>query len=121
MEGVRPTTTSLIDREERAVAAVLTHFKNLVALAAEPLPEGAPREVAAAQGMQMDVEMKGLVRAAEDLLQLSRELKELWLFGPLRGLEEGEEEGQMDEDSQKVGEMVEDMLKQAADLTAKKV
>jgi len=51
------------------------------------------------------------VRAAEDLLQLTRELKEMWLFGPLRGIGEGEGEGKMDEDSKKVGEMVEALLK----------
>jgi Surfeit locus protein 5 subunit 22 of Mediator complex len=53
----------------------------------------------------------GKVRAAEDLLQLTRELKEMWLFGPLRGIGEGEGEGKMDEDSRKVGEMVEALLK----------
>ncbi len=55
------------------------------------------------------------VRAAEDLLQLTRELKELWLFGPLRGIKEGEGEGQIDEDSEQVGELVEVILKKAAD------
>jgi hypothetical protein len=51
------------------------------------------------------------VRAAEDLLQLTRELKEMWLFGPLRGIGEGEGEGKMDKDSKSVGEMVEALLK----------
>ena len=51
------------------------------------------------------------VRAAEELLQLTRELKEMWLFGPLRGIGEGEGEGRMDEDSKKVGEMVEALLR----------
>lgn len=55
------------------------------------------------------------VRATEDLLQLTRELKELWLFGPLRGIKEGEGEGQMDVDSQKVGELVEAVLKKAGE------
>jgi Surfeit locus protein 5 subunit 22 of Mediator complex len=54
------------------------------------------------------------VRAAEDLLQLTRELKEMWLFGPLRGIGEGEGEGKMGEDSKKVGEMVEALLKRSS-------
>lgn len=37
----------------------------------------------------------------------------MWLFGPLRKVGEGEEEGKMDEDSQKVGEAAEKMLKAA--------
>jgi hypothetical protein len=53
----------------------------------------------------------GQVRAAEDLLQLTRELKEMWLFGPMRGIGEGEGEGKIDEDSKTVGEMVEALLR----------
>jgi hypothetical protein len=40
-------------------------------------------------------------------------LKELWLFGPLRGIGEGEGEGKMDEDSKVVGEMVEKLIKKS--------
>jgi hypothetical protein len=45
---------------------------------------------------------------------LTRELKEMWLFGPLRGIGDGEGEGKMDEDSQRVGEMVEALLKKSS-------
>jgi hypothetical protein len=44
---------------------------------------------------------------------LTRELKEMWLFGPLRGIGEGEGEGKMDEDSKVVGEMVEKLIKKS--------
>ncbi|KAH9209859.1 mediator complex, subunit Med22 [Leptodontidium sp. 2 PMI_412] len=115
MEGAQRTTTSLIDREERTVAALLTRFRALVTLAAEPVQDGATKEVAAAHGLQMEVEGSALVRATEDLLQLTRELKELWLFGPLRGINEGEGEGQMNVDSQKVGELVEAVLKRVGE------
>jgi hypothetical protein len=50
------------------------------------------------------------VRAAEDLLKLTRELKEMWLFGQLRGVGEGEGEGKMDEDSVNVKEIIERLL-----------
>jgi hypothetical protein len=53
------------------------------------------------------------VQAAEDLLQLTRELKELWLAGPLRGIGEGDEDGKMVEDSKKVQELVEGALNKA--------
>ncbi|KAN0095309.1 Mediator complex, subunit Med22 [Hyaloscypha variabilis] len=111
MEGAQRTTSILIDRQQRGVAALLTRFKYLIDLAATPVEDGATKEVAAANAFRMEVESSALVRAAEDLLQLTRELKEMWLFGPLRGIGEGESEGKMDEDAKKVGEMVEALLK----------
>jgi len=75
-----------------------------------PTEEGATKEVAAAQAFQMEVESIAMVRAAEDLLRLTRELKEMWLFGPLRKIGEGEGEGGMGENVKKVGEMVEGLL-----------
>jgi len=42
---------------------------------------------------------------------LTRELKELWIFGPLRGIGEGEGEEKMDEDSTKVAGLIEELLK----------
>lgn len=39
----------------------------------------------------------------------------MWLFGPLRGIGEGEDEGDMEEDSKRVGEMVDNLLKKNAE------
>merc|ERR1711939_784363 len=50
MEGAQRTTSSLVDREERAVTALLTRFKTLITLAAEPVEDGATKEMAAADG-----------------------------------------------------------------------
>jgi hypothetical protein len=47
---------------------------------------------------------------------LTRELKELWLAGPLRGIGEGEGEGEMGEDSKKVQEMVENILRKTSEM-----
>lgn len=41
-------------------------------------------------------------------------MKELWLFGPLRGLGEGEEGDTIDDNSRKVVEMVETMIHERA-------
>jgi hypothetical protein len=49
-------------------------------------------------------------------LQLTRELKELWLAGPLRKIGEGEDDYKMAEDSRKVRAMVEDILTKASRL-----
>jgi len=109
MEASQQTYDSLMDREQGLIDSLLVRFKNIVELA--PMPEGeVTKEVAAAQAFQMEVETTALIHAAEDLLRLTRELKEMWLFGPLRGLGEGEEDGKMGEDVRKVGEMVETLL-----------
>ncbi|TVY39398.1 hypothetical protein LOCC1_G004564 [Lachnellula occidentalis] len=111
-------TSSLLDREERAIANMLTRFRNLVQLAAmqkDDKGDSATQEVAATQAFALEVESAALVRGAEDLLQLSRELKELWLFGPLRGIGEGEGEGKIDEDAARVGELLEGKLRSDAE------
>ena len=51
----------IIDREERAVAALLTRFRNLVSLAAQSVDDRATKESAAAQAFQMEVESSALV------------------------------------------------------------
>ncbi|RKF75707.1 hypothetical protein GcM1_232069 [Golovinomyces cichoracearum] len=117
------TTKILIDRKERLVAELLTRFKNLVTLACSPREGGAGKEVAAAQAFHMEVESTALVwenrvfslvvsriRATEDLHRLVRQLKEMWLFGPLKGVGEGEDEGKIDEDSVRVGELLESLI-----------
>lgn len=56
-------TPSLIDREERAIANMLTRFRNLVQLAAMQKDEGdsATQEVAATQAFALEVESAALV------------------------------------------------------------
>ncbi|RKF58118.1 hypothetical protein OnM2_069014 [Erysiphe neolycopersici] len=112
-------------RKERLVAELLTRFKNLITLACSPTEKGASKEVAAAQAFQMEVESTALltmankipitwdpiqVRAIEDLHRLVRELKEMWLFGALKENDEGENEGTIDDDSTKVGELLNDLI-----------
>jgi len=56
------------------------------------------------------------VKAAEDLLKLTRELKELWLAGPLRGIGEGEGDENMVDNAKKVQELINTMTKRARDM-----
>jgi hypothetical protein len=58
---------SLGDREERAVASLLTRYKNLVTLAAMPAGDGATKEVAATHAFQMEVESNALVGSCRPL------------------------------------------------------
>lgn len=54
-------TDSVKEREEKTVAELLTHFKNLMDLAARPIEEGATTELAAAQAVEMENESSALV------------------------------------------------------------
>ena len=51
---------------------------------------------------------------------MSRELKELWLAGPLRGIGEGEGDGAMAENAKRVQELVEHVTKVAIETGVKK-
>ncbi|TGO19234.1 hypothetical protein BTUL_0005g00830 [Botrytis tulipae] len=106
----RSKADELIDRQERAIAALLIRFQNLVKLAALPTEDAFTKETAAAEGLRMEVESNALTSAAEDLLKLTRELKECWIFGSLRGIGEGEGDGEMETDSKKVAELIEKQL-----------
>jgi hypothetical protein len=59
-EDIESDSDSPKDRQERAVAALLTRFNNLVLLAAQPVDYGATLETAAAHAYQMEVETNGL-------------------------------------------------------------
>ena len=54
----------------------------------------------------MDVESTGLIRAAEEIMVLTRELKDLWLFGGLNTLHDGDKKDaaglKMEEDAKVV-------------------
>ena len=50
---------------------------------------------------------------------MTRELKEMWLFGPLRGVGEGEDDAKMEDDAKQVQERIEQLLKANAEGTVK--
>ena len=59
----------------------------------------------------MDVETQGLIKTAEDLLSLSRQMKELWLFGSLDTLGKTGPDEQTENDARVVADLVDGMLK----------
>ncbi|KAF7926225.1 uncharacterized protein EAE98_006520 [Botrytis deweyae] len=117
----RSKADELTDRQERAIAALLIRFQNLVKLAALPTEDAFTKETAAAEGLRMEVESNALTSAAEDLLKLTRELKEFWIFGSLRGIGEGEGDGEMETDSKKVAELIEKQLEKKHEQEKNKV
>ncbi|KAL8682282.1 MAG: hypothetical protein Q9186_001651 [Xanthomendoza sp. 1 TL-2023] len=74
-------------RANADVAALIRRFENII----EYKP--GDRNAAAVDAYKMKVETAALIRAAEDILSLTRVMKEMWLFGKLQtvGTDEAEE------------------------------
>ncbi|KAI4134628.1 MAG: hypothetical protein LQ347_001353 [Umbilicaria vellea] len=89
------------DRAGADVAQLLRQFENIIALA--PV-EGANRNTTAVEAYQMEVGTAALVRAAEDILSLTRSLKEAWLFGQLDTIGESKAEAKTEECAKSVVE-----------------
>ncbi|MCJ1368936.1 hypothetical protein MMC20_000143 [Loxospora ochrophaea] len=70
------------DRANNDIAQLLRRFENIIAFAPAEGPDRKPTTTAV-EAYQMEVESAALVRAAEDILSLTRMLKEMWLFGKL--------------------------------------
>ncbi|KAI9875005.1 MAG: hypothetical protein M1830_009038 [Pleopsidium flavum] len=137
MDPSQRTSGALLDRAGADVAQLLKRFENLVALA--PV-SGRDRNTTAVEVYQIEVETAALVgpqfpktllhtipailcsiaeeyyllsqiRAAEDILSLTRSLKEAWLFGQLNTLGESKAALKTDEDAKVVAEGFQRLLK----------
>ncbi|KAI4182996.1 MAG: hypothetical protein L6R41_005660 [Letrouitia leprolyta] len=86
------------ERATRDISALLQRFENIIEY--KPVSGTLPhfrllgdRNAAAVNAYRMEVETAALIRAAEDILSLTRVMKEMWLFGKLQtvGTNEAEE------------------------------
>ncbi|GAP87689.1 putative mediator of RNA polymerase ii transcription subunit 22 protein [Rosellinia necatrix] len=80
----RREQNTLMDRHNKIMAAILTRFRNMVLAATEPLPTAAAIPQASLNAMTMNNEVSALIKEVENLLALTREIKQLWIAGPLR-------------------------------------
>ncbi|KAI0857218.1 hypothetical protein F4860DRAFT_490330 [Xylaria cubensis] len=80
----RKEQNTLLDRHELIIAAILTRFRNMVNAACAPLPTAAAIPQASLNIMTMNNEAAALIKEIENLLALNREIKQLWITGPLR-------------------------------------
>ncbi|KAI5863287.1 hypothetical protein GGS23DRAFT_597042 [Durotheca rogersii] len=80
----RANHSTILDRHNRTIAQILTRFRNIMAAATEPLPRDGPIiERAALNRLTMETETAALITEIEGLLAISREIKTLWIRGPL--------------------------------------
>ncbi|KAF3059437.1 putative mediator of rna polymerase ii transcription subunit 22 protein [Daldinia childiae] len=77
--------STLLDRHNRAIAQILSHFRNMVMAATAPISQsGNILELAALNRMTMETESAALISEIQGLLAINREIKALWIRGPLR-------------------------------------
>ncbi|KAF2144108.1 uncharacterized protein K452DRAFT_357038 [Aplosporella prunicola CBS 121167] len=84
MDVNQRNAAALQERTNKLMAALVKRFENTLALAA---PDKTDFNSTAHKNFQMQVETAALIRAAEDILTLTRQMQELWLFGQLKTLE----------------------------------
>lgn len=109
MERNQPAAAaSLLDQEGKIIAEILTSYRDLVNYATEPITNKTSTGQASYNSMAMDLETQVLVcdlpdslpakssltslqiKSVENLLSLTRRIRELWIVGPLRKPGEGD-------------------------------
>ncbi|EHA51793.1 hypothetical protein MGG_16681 [Pyricularia oryzae 70-15] len=96
----RGQNSSLMDRHQAAITDITKHFGELVIGLSSPITaEDADTATSSQQAMRMQLESNALIASIEHLLSLTRQVRELWLVGPLLKPGEGERaaDGQIDE------------------------
>ncbi|CAN8096794.1 unnamed protein product [Discula destructiva] len=83
--------TSLMFREGETIAEILQAYHALVLIATDRITNKASIGHAAHNSMAMQLETQRLIKGVENLLALTRRIRELWVVGPLRELEGGRE------------------------------
>lgn len=86
----RKEPDSILYRQEVTTTIILKRFLNMAVAATEPISETATLEKAAANRMTMETETAALVQEIENLLTINREIKALWIRGPIRKPGEGQ-------------------------------
>ncbi|KAL2355886.1 mediator complex, subunit Med22 [Cryomyces antarcticus] len=103
MEASLRNTPALIARIEKLTNDLIRRFETLVALA--PV-ERTDRDFTAHSAYQMEVETAALIRSSEDILTLTRQMQEMWLFGQLDTLGESQAQQKTEQDARAVAEVL---------------
>ncbi|PSK51695.1 hypothetical protein B9Z65_2962 [Elsinoe australis] len=107
MDAVPRNTPALLTKIDQLRNSLIKRFENLVELASI---EKTDRNTAALHEYQMQVETTGLVRAAEAIMTLTRQMQELWLFGQLNTLEVTEIQDKVDIQATGVAELLQKLV-----------
>ncbi|EKG10914.1 Actin-binding cofilin/tropomyosin type [Macrophomina phaseolina MS6] len=95
----------------KLAAALVKRFESLVALAS---PDSKDYNTTANKKWQMQVETAALIRTTEEILTLTRQMQELWLFGNLHTLDANDKQSaeRMEQDVKAMIEAIEGLAKE---------
>ncbi|KAJ2899822.1 hypothetical protein MKZ38_002764 [Zalerion maritima] len=99
--------SDILDIEQRAVAGLLSCFRDMVMIQTEPISDRATIEHAAVNSLKMESKTQEMIKHAEDLLKLTRRIRELWIIGPLRPADGITGEPEMSDEDRKLMQDVE--------------
>ncbi|KJY01440.1 hypothetical protein TI39_contig291g00021 [Zymoseptoria brevis] len=102
MDSSLRSTEALKSRIDALQVTLTRRFETLVNLSAVQRND---RTVTAVTEYSMKAETAGLIRAAEDVQTLIRQLQEMWLFGRLNALEGKHEREEVDGTAREVAEL----------------
>ncbi|PSR83194.1 hypothetical protein BD289DRAFT_289596 [Coniella lustricola] len=83
------SSTSLLFREGETIAEILQAYQKLVAIATDRITNKVSVGQAAHNDMAMKLETQRLIKGVENLLALTRRIRELWIVGPIRRPDDG--------------------------------
>ncbi|KAK3357902.1 hypothetical protein B0T25DRAFT_499552 [Lasiosphaeria hispida] len=95
MDRDQNASENLFDRENKLIAEILSGFRGLIKHGADRVSSTASTGQAAYNSMAIEILMSGLTKSTEDLLGLTRQLRELWVVGPLKKPGEGDDAVQL--------------------------
>ncbi|KAL1305825.1 hypothetical protein AAFC00_003987 [Neodothiora populina] len=108
MDSIPRNTPALMARIDQIRNNMLKRFENLIELAAVDKTD---RNTTALNQYQMQVETAALIRTSEDILTMTRQMQELWLFGQLKTLEQREDlQERIDSDAEDVAGLLTQLL-----------
>jgi len=108
MSGDVAQRTRLEGRVTDNLEVLLKRFENIMQLA--PV-EGKDKSMTVAEAYEIETHASSMIRAAEDLLAMTRSLKEAWLFGQLSTGPEAE--STTSQDAKAVGETLQRLIEKA--------
>ncbi|KAK1833694.1 hypothetical protein QBC39DRAFT_369951 [Podospora conica] len=91
MDRDQAMSENLMDSKDKLIAEALTVFREIVSTAAAKVDSTASAGQASVNTMGMEILANGLTKTTEDLLILTRRLRELWVVGPLKPAGEGDD------------------------------
>ncbi|KAK0717486.1 hypothetical protein B0T26DRAFT_751537 [Lasiosphaeria miniovina] len=94
MNRDRNGSEDLMERRGKLIAEILKGMRQLVELSTQKVDRTATIGQMEYNSMAIDIQMNGLIKSVEDLLGLTRQLREMWIAGPLKTFGEGEDEAE---------------------------